>query len=102
MVNRLAVVRHELLDPQRHSVFDARDLPSDLLDVGLLRAVALALAPQARVLLPQLGLRPASASAFTTGSPATAPSRRSSSRFAPLTNATTGLPAARKTSDFTI
>jgi len=43
-----------------------------------------------------------SASAFATGAPATDARLRSSSLFAPLTSATTGLPPATKTSDFTI
>src|SRR5438477_12429973 len=47
-------------------------------------------------------MRAVSASALATGSPATAARRFSSSRLAPLTRATTGLPPATKTSDFTI
>src|SRR5439155_23642798 len=46
--------------------------------------------------------RAVSASAFATGSPAREASRPSSSRLAPLTRATTGFPAATKTSDLTI
>ena len=49
-----------------------------------------------------VAVRAVSASAFATGSPATAASRFSSRRFAPLTSATTGRPPATKTSDFTI
>src|SRR5207237_7064511 len=42
------------------------------------------------------------ASALTTGSPASAARRDSSSLFGPLTSATTGRPAATKTRDLTI
>src|SRR6202171_719066 len=49
-----------------------------------------------------VAVRAVSASAFSTGSPATAASSFSSSRFAPLTSATTGLPPATNTNDLTI
>src|SRR5437763_1381187 len=57
MVGRLALVRDQLLDPLRHAVLDARDLMPDLPHVSVLAAIPLALAPEARVLVPQIGDR---------------------------------------------
>src|SRR5438067_759524 len=58
MLDRLLVVGHELFDPLSDAVLGASDLPTDLLHVRILRAVPLALAPQARVLVAQVGDRP--------------------------------------------
>src|SRR5450759_1736261 len=58
-IDGLPFVGNELLDPLAHAVFDARDLAADLFDVGLLTPVALTLAPKPRVLVPQVGHRPA-------------------------------------------
>src|SRR5258708_2792290 len=55
----VAIVGDQLFDPLRHAVLDASDLPADLLHVCIRAAVALALAPQARVLVAQVGNRPA-------------------------------------------
>src|SRR5689334_12132555 len=57
MVGGLAVVRHQLVDALSDAVLDAGDLAPDLIHVGALRAVALALTPQPRVLVAQVGDR---------------------------------------------
>src|SRR5438270_4273873 len=51
MVGGLAVVGHQLSDPCRHPVLDARDLARDLVAVRVPRPVALALPPQPGVLV---------------------------------------------------
>src|SRR5438034_1216060 len=57
-VRGLALVGDQLLDPDTHPILDPRDLPADLFHVGLAAAVALALPPQARVLVAQVRHRP--------------------------------------------
>src|SRR5579859_1299066 len=56
-VNRFPLVGNQLPDAQRHAILDPGDLPADLLDIGFLAAIPLALAPQARVLVAQAGDR---------------------------------------------
>ena len=58
VVDGLSLVGNELFDALTHTVLDTRDLPPDLLHIRVLRAVALALPPQARVLVAQVGDRP--------------------------------------------
>src|SRR6202165_724015 len=57
VVDGLTFVRHELFYPLSHAIFDAADLPADLLDIGLLVPISLALAPEPRVLLAQVSHR---------------------------------------------
>src|SRR3979411_2430104 len=57
VIDGLPLVRHELFDPLSHAVLDASDLPPDLVDIGLLGPVALALAPESRVFVAQVGHR---------------------------------------------
>src|SRR4029077_16221347 len=59
VVHRLPFVRNQLFDPRPHAILDPGDLMPDLLHVGLMALVALALAPQSRVLVAQVGHRPA-------------------------------------------
>src|SRR5438132_22927 len=59
------VVRNHLFDALPHAVLDACDLAADLLDVGVLGPVALALAPQAGVLAAQVRHRSADAAIET-------------------------------------
>src|SRR5438874_3404689 len=54
VLHRLSVVGYELFDALRDAVLDSGDLPGDLVHVCIGRAVALALAPQAGVLVTQL------------------------------------------------
>src|SRR5712692_2424893 len=53
----LLIVGNQLLDSLTHSIFDPRDLVPDLLDIGVVAPVALALAPQSRVLVAEVGDR---------------------------------------------
>jgi hypothetical protein len=58
VLDRLSLIGNQLTDSLRDSVLDPADLPADLVDVGVLRRVALALTPQARMLVAQVRDRP--------------------------------------------
>src|SRR5258708_14730906 len=65
-VDSLALVGHELPYALRHPVVDSRELLSDRVHVRIPAAVALALAPEASVLIAQVGDRTAHLALHTT------------------------------------